>query len=314
MAIGDIITASRYNTLQTTVENVLGTGSGTFGYGQNTASNQVAVNDLVTASDMNNLFNDFDKIYRHQVNLAPTASISTISVSNLIADDDNEPSDVLKGYADFENFATTVSADPARFRLATAQSTTAQLANNTDSNRTWRNSGQYLTSNITFASANARRHFFNAGGKIQFSFSLTSSATGGNVSKTNNWVTMLSNAGTVSMNYNSTSSDNSGTGTSKGNYQLTSSFQTLYTKTGSGLYSGNTMVLQGKEVSNRQIQFKVLYTDSDSGTSSNAKGFQPIDEYVQGTLNVTIDTLRATGSYVSVAAPTLASASFSNFS
>ena len=92
----------------------------------------------------------------------------------------------------------------------------------------------------------------------------------------------------------------------------------IYTKNGSGLYSGNTMVLQGKQVDGRRIQFKVLYTDSDSGTApfgpNNAKGFVAVDEYVVGTLNVTIDTLRATGSYVSTNAPTLASASFSGFS
>lgn len=54
MAVGDIITAVRYNNIQDTVEDVLGVGSGNFGYGQNTASNQVPVEKIVTASDMNN--------------------------------------------------------------------------------------------------------------------------------------------------------------------------------------------------------------------------------------------------------------------
>jgi len=308
MAIGDIITATRYNAIQTIVEDILGVGSGTEGYGMTTASNQVAVNDLVTASDMNNLYNDFDKIYRHQVNLAPSASISTISISNLIADDNSEPSSVLKGYADFENFATTISADPARFRLHSTQSTTTNLVTSNLSPSPWRNTGSFGDVGFEFGSANARRHFFNAGGKIQWNISLTSTATGGNVSKTNNWVTMFSNAGTVSLNYNSTSSDNSGTGTSIGNFQLTSGYQTVYTKTGSGLYSGNSFVIQAREASTSKIEMRVRMTDSDSGSSpsgpNNAKGWRAVDEYVQGTFTIEIDTVRATGSYVSVAQPT----------
>ena len=43
-----------------------------------------------------------------------------------------------------------------------------------------------------FTSADARRHFFNAGGTITFVSSLTSTASGENVAKTNDWSTMLS--------------------------------------------------------------------------------------------------------------------------
>ena len=73
----------------------------------------------------------------------------------------------------------------------------------------------------TFTSADTRRHFFNSGGQINFVSSLTSTATGGNVAKTNDWATMLSNAGTVTFGYNYTSTSNSGTGSAIGNYQLT---------------------------------------------------------------------------------------------
>ena len=60
MAVGDLITATRYNTLQTRVENILGNGSGSEGYGETTASNQVAVGNLVTASHVNQLRTDID--------------------------------------------------------------------------------------------------------------------------------------------------------------------------------------------------------------------------------------------------------------
>lgn len=304
MAIGDIITATRYNNLQTTVENVLGNGSGNTGYGQTTASNQVPQEKVVTASDMNNLYNDFDKIYRHQVNLSPSASVKPVSVSNLIADDDNEPSSHLKGYADYESFATTISGDPNRFRLHSTQSSDDDEVINCTRTTQWRyNLNAYVRA--TFTSADTRRHFFNAGGTITFKVSLTSSASGGNVAKTNDWATMLSNSGLVSFGHNYTSSDNSGTGSAIGNFQLTNSEQQIYRKTGSGVYADNNYYIRAKNISDRVIEFRIWMNEADTGSTSSAKGVQPIDEYVQGSLSHWTGYLTASGAYVSVAAPTL---------
>ena len=305
MAIGDIITATRYNTLQTTVENILGNGSGTEGYGQNTASNQVTIGKTVTASDMNNLYNDFNKIYRHQVNLDPSASISTISISNLIVEDDNEPSSVLKGYADFEALGATVSSDPNRFRLHTLQSSDDDEVANLTFSTQWRvNLNGYVRA--TFASADARRHFFNAGGKITFKVGLTSTATGGNVAKTNDWATMLSNSGTVSFGYNYTSSDNSGTGSAIGNFQLTSNEQQVYRKTGSGVYADNNYYIRAKEVSSTVIEFRIWMNEADIGSGGGRKGAVNIDEYVQGNLSHWTGYVTASGAYVDVDAPAIA--------
>ena len=53
MAIGDIITAARYNNLQSRVATILGTGSGDDGYGQALNSNQVGVStNIIDASVM----------------------------------------------------------------------------------------------------------------------------------------------------------------------------------------------------------------------------------------------------------------------
>lgn len=53
MAVGDIITAARYNNLQSRVATVMGVGSGDDGYGQNLNSSQVAVGANVQAIDIN---------------------------------------------------------------------------------------------------------------------------------------------------------------------------------------------------------------------------------------------------------------------
>lgn len=304
MAVGDIITAVRYNNIQSTIEDVLGVGSANFGYGGNTASNQVPVEKIVTASDMNNLFTDLDRIYRHQVNLGPGASIATLAVEDLIADDDNEPSDILKGYADYEAFTTSIANDPNRFRLHATQSTTDDEVQNLTFSSSWQTSlnGYYRA---TFTSANARRYFFNAGGRITFKVNLVSTASGGNVAKTNDWATMLSNSGTVSFGHNYTSSDNSGTGSSIGNYQLTNSEQQLYRKSGSGVYADNNYYVRGRNISSTVIEFRILMDEADTGNTSGAKGVQPVDEFVQGNLTHHIGYVTASGSYVAVAAPTI---------
>jgi hypothetical protein len=85
MAVGDIITATRYNALQSRVESILAVGANTEGYGETTASSQVAVNDLVTASHVNQLKTDIDIINRHQTNQA-AGTITSITIGNLIAD------------------------------------------------------------------------------------------------------------------------------------------------------------------------------------------------------------------------------------
>lgn len=58
MAVGDIITAARYNNLQSRVATVMGVGSGDDGYGQNLNSSQVAVGANVQAIDINQLYQD----------------------------------------------------------------------------------------------------------------------------------------------------------------------------------------------------------------------------------------------------------------
>lgn len=303
MAVGDIITATRYNALQARAESILAVGAGTEGYGETTASNQVAVNDLVTASHVNQLKTDIDIINRHQTNQA-AGTISSISIGNIIADQTSDnPDGIEKGFADYENSMTTLESNPNRFRLAPLQSTIGTGPSLTFSSQ-WRvNVNGYFRA--TFSNSNHRRHFFNSGGTITFVTSLASTATGGNVAKTNDWSTMLSNAGTVSFNYNSTVTSNSGTGSAIGNFQLTASEQQLFRKTGTGVYADNNYYIRAREINSSVIEFRIWMNEADTGNTSGAKGVAPVDEFVQGNLNTTIGFTRASGVYVDVTAPTL---------
>lgn len=303
MAVGDIITATRYNALQSRVESILAVGANTEGYGETTASSQVAVNDLVTASHVNQLKTDIDIINRHQTNQA-AGTITSITIGNLIADETSDnPDGIEKGFADYENSMTTLESSPNRFRLAPLQSTSGTGPSLTFTSQWRENVNGYFRA--TFSNSNHRRHFFNAGGVITFASSLASTASGGNVAKTNDWSTMLSNAGTVSFAWNSTSTSGSGTGSAIGNFQLTSSEQQAFRKTGTGVYSDNNYYIRIREINSSTIEFRIWMNEADTGNTSTAKGVAPVDEFVQGNLTTTIGFTRASGVYVDVAAPTL---------
>ena len=87
MAIGDIITAARYNNLQSRVATVMGTGSGDDGYGQTLNSAQVAASATVNATDMSTLYTDIANGRVHQTGVTPT-EIAIISQSDVVLDSD----------------------------------------------------------------------------------------------------------------------------------------------------------------------------------------------------------------------------------
>ena len=85
MAVGDIITAARYNNLQGRVATIMGTGSGDEGYGQSLNSSQVAVSEKVTATHMALLFNDLAAGRIHKTNTSPS-EIAIINTTDVILD------------------------------------------------------------------------------------------------------------------------------------------------------------------------------------------------------------------------------------
>lgn len=156
--------------------------------------------------------------------------------------------------------------------------------------------GYTTTSNagslVTATGADHRRHFFNAGGEIR----ITPTITGGTGSKYNDWRTMITNLGTVKFNSTTATPTGSGTSFNIGNFNLTDTYQTIFEKYGSGVYSENFIRIQARGAQNSNIvRFLVIFNDADTG------GF---DETVTGTITNTVSQLRPTGSYVSLPTPT----------
>ena len=177
---------------------------------------------------------------------------------------------------------------------------------------------------MTFGSEAACRGFFNSGGEVLFTGSRsggTSGSAAGTIGSQNaNWTSLLSAMGTLTFNLDDlVSSGSTGTSANKGFYELTTSFQTLYTKTGSGAYSSNYYRIQGKVDSTTNptvLTFKVIMRDDHAlgsgvgpdGVAGNADDSQGYVDSVDGTIVSTIQTKRANNG-VTHAAPTTATTS-----
>lgn len=285
MAIGDIITAARYNNLQSRVATVMGVGSGDDGYGQNLASSQVATNAVVLATDMQTLFTDLANGRIHQTGTQPT-EVAFINVSDVILDSDTINK---KGVVQFENLTTSLEND--KFVIAPSQAS-AEPGIQAQYTQNWNGTLTHVF-DIVFADSDHRRQFFNAGGEIRFASNITYTGTS---AKTIDWMTMLVNIGTVKFAYTSTTATGTGTGSIIGFHDLTGTYQQLFIKNGSGNYAANNYKVEGQLQGTTSVRFKVTFNDDNTGNPNT-------DENVLGTLNSTITQLRATGSAVEVQTP-----------
>jgi hypothetical protein len=299
MAVGDIITAARYNNLQSRVATILGTGSGDDGWGQSLNSSQVAAAEIVTATHMGLLYNDISAGRKHQTNVTPT-EIALIATADTILDSNSVNK---KGVVQFENLTTTL--ENSKF-LCNVNQGSAEAGVQGQYSTAWSGQLDHIV-NVTFATADAARHFFNAGGEIRFTANI---AYVGAESKTIDWMNILANMQVVSFNYTATSATGTGTGSAIGYYDLTTSYQAVFDKQGSGQYTENHYILEAKgnnAVNPNVITFKMNFNDDDPTDPGT-----PTDETVKGTLTSIVNQFRPTGVNVEVTTPTYANDGSSN--
>ena len=296
------ITAARINNLQSSIALILGTGSGQNGYGQ--AVTSVPVNntgDFAEAADMNAIYADILKARVHQVGTTDVGIAEVIANLNIIAENTSsfindqgeetiDPDGFQKGIVDFENLMTQVQADKQL-----VHPTQANLESGISSARssTW-NGLIYHEVAVTFSSADTRRFFFNTGGEIRIS----ANNTGASGAKGLDWGLLCSQVGTIKFGSNSTISTTGG-GSSIGNYDLTSAFQNIYQKIGSGtntgIYAGNIYTVKARSDIDTRIIFRIEFND--------VAAVGNIDNNVDGRLESTLQHYRAVGE-VTALAPT----------
>ena len=289
-----LVTPTRYNTLRQSIRNVLETGSGDSGYGQSATSSSISTGDIIQATQINSIYEDIRKCYKHQNGGNPASNqLQQVSAGDLVKDTDGVN---YSGWDQYEALALNISTN--RLTVAGGQQVITSASSRTRGS--W-NGDITLVLDVTFGSADARRYFFNQGGFIR----LTSSVSGGS-SKDSSWNTMLSGAGNVDFKaHGTTASGGSGSASgSLGNYELTSSYQYIYQRFdgGGGAYSANDYYIEAQSPNATQIQFRLVWRDQAGGN---------IDESVS---NLSYDAITGTATTDIIGtAPGIAEGSGTNF-
>ena len=293
------------------INHIMGTGSGVYGLGQSTVST-VSAGDTINASQWNSLFTAMDNIANH----------TNISISSTSAKSAGDSIAIISALnTDLQSLATAVAGGCTGM---TAVSTGSELQSSTSSTR-WTGS-HTVEHSITFASANNLRFFFNAGGKIRFSFTRNGNGAGGATSKDSSVDELVSAMGNFDMG--STTSTRSGSGEtvttnglSLGAADLTTSYQTLLRLTqSSGTYTSMFIDVQAKinasYGSGTVITMRYQISDPDSGdssfTSGNTSGVEQYANFVGQTDMSTRLRLPTTGQGLSTVYTLSSSAVVSN--
>ena len=199
---GDLILDDHYNGFANTnspnnVNKIWGTGDGTYGYGQSNTVSTVSAGGTVQASQWNTLLSRMQSIGDHQ-----GTNVTTADSGQLVAGDPVQA--ILEISTDITSFGNN------RYNVAAANLTASSDPNSV--NRTF--TGSWTTNTIhevsfTFASSDAARFFFNAGGKITHVWNLSGHTSD---DKANEWVDLFNTkAATFTFSGNNDSLSGSGT-------------------------------------------------------------------------------------------------------
>ena len=300
--VGNKIVATDYNAIQSIINSVMGSGSGTSGWGQTVLSSQVAVNSKVTTTQRNNLQTDLQNAYQHIT--GGIGSLTTASTSIKIAESDRAAYLAMANYVN-----SNVNSIPP-----SGQASVQQLQQGVKS-VAWNGTVTH-TVTLNFLNVNYARYFFNSGGLIQFTAGLSGFSTSDNsYQKDLSWQTLLTNLGTISFGLNGTTCTGTPT-TISGSTGYTylaahpGTPVTLVQKiTSAPIYSPNQYDLTAQvDGTGTQITFQAMFEDQSTGPTKSGQGGGNItypqfavDQNVEGTLTSTCSAYYASGN-VSVAA------------
>lgn len=285
MTIGSNITAAGFVTIQNKAESLLGPGAGTRGYNQTVISSDVFTGNEIRKSQWDLLKTDIINILYHQNGELP--NIVTVNSGDVIQFGAGHPN------SNYDSLLTTAEAN--RFQVAASQSIVTARGSATYTG-TWNSSAQF-TLTVTFSTADQGRYFFNSGGKIRFTTSL-SGGTG--TAQYNAWFNFLNSVGIRSFGADTDPLVNY--------YTLTNNFQTYYQSSLTTPYSANNYKLEARtNVANNStgtatiLTLRVSLIDGylDPGNSTRAPYDVPdtIDR-VDGTITISVEELKAAGTLI----------------
>lgn len=295
---GTDILASEYVTIQDKAQSLLGTGSATRGYGQPLQSSDVFSGNQITKAQWDALRYDVTSIRYHQDGILPT--IVTVNVGDPIGYGSGSPNN---------NYDTLLETGISnRFRVATEQSVVSSVSNQSTTT-TW-NTLAECTLTATFSNSNEARYFFNSGGKIRMTTALTGYSS---TAQNNAWANILNSIGSRDFGADTDPFVNY--------YTLTNTPQAYYQNTLSTPYSANNFRLYAwTDVSDNssgtasvlylKVSLDDAYVDPDI-TQGYPAGFTPPTGYVDGTLSVNVEEIKATGPLFPSGTFTITSPSYS---
>ena len=289
------------------------------GYGQSMNANPAANSIVVTSAQWDDLRTYVTNARIHQ---AGSASLTDVSSGDVITFTHLSSYDTLADTCTTNN--RTIAAGQFTPDEAKASATRQSSVSGTWGQQSANNHVLTATCTVTGADMNGDgsrrglRYFFNAGGKIKFALSLTGFTTAADPAgqgKGQKWADLFSGAGTISMDYTQTTCSGTGTTSSIGGIDLTTSDQQIFRKdVGSGVYSENYFIINARftDVNQTAIIFTLKCYDLDTGDQRPGTLPGPaVDEAVDGNLTFSLTQDRPSGSYVSVTTPTYGSISFS---
>jgi hypothetical protein len=288
MAItGNVAYASDFNTLREEINDwfrdpnpsmTFGDGQQTYGWGGDAIS-AVSTGQKMTALSMNGVVdrcnigtNICNGVTGSLSQVVPGTSIDAADINLIISKsssisgqrNDIDPTVMSLGGGGFDTNAAPVWAVPI--------------------------DGAYAFTQASFAKS---RYFFNSGGAIYFSGTIAGYSTGSGWDG-QGFNEIFTNMGTIIMDYNQTIQTGSGgTPTSIGFYDLTTSWQTIFTQTGTGAYTNASLLLQARYQSSGAVtQIRVVLTPeagrSVDGITTITMQHRKLDNQTSGSQSLTI--------------------------
>jgi hypothetical protein len=300
-------TAGDFNTIQAIAAKVLGPptdAAPTFGYNQTVLSTQVT-NGIVYQSNWANLASDLIKARIHQTgNVNEGNNLLIPTTTNLVQES------FRKNYYDFAQLVLTNANTFDASQTTIPSSVIASSARG----QIWNGEIQ-STATLDFGSSAAARAFFNTGGYISVACLLSGSFGTKSALKDNTWAAMFGAMGTIFFNSNSTtiggglgSAGYTSTPYNVGFFQLTTNPQIIFTETppSSGSYASNSFKIYAyRDSSSRYVYMQCQFNDDAGVSTALSTSTYGGDEYVDGILTLSLNCRRASGSYVSLSAPSV---------
>jgi len=312
---GDTILDDQYNVFATgnadgtgnnavaNLNTLWGTGTGDYGYGETGSTlSAVSAGSTITATQWETLVAKMENIAAHQG--STVTAVATINAGDTITA--------------VSTLSTDISTIWTNRLNAAASGATVTTSGTSQRTSQWAGTGGPqtvdTTQRITFASADAARYFFNAGGLVKMTFARSGGTSN---AKNTEWTDLCTNMGTITFSgsdshtvagtaYTGTTQTGGyagGTGSAKSTLDynaLTGSYQQLIIKyADTAPYTSNYIKVEAL-VSGATLDFRTTFVDdaADTGNPVYPTDNTQILDVVNGTLSVNLSFVYPSATYL----------------